>query len=120
MKKITMLYINGDSATFEKVAPELDNYYKLLDCRCIDIVSIRFNGKSYDVICDDEALLKQPPHRFSIISKEGHPMIAGNVLICNSKDGYETALTAEDVIRLAMALGWTLQNGETAAAILAD
>lgn len=119
-KNLTMLYIHADSATFENVKPSLETYYKMLDCSTIDIVRITFNGKDYDVICDDEALLKQPPHSFSVISKEGYPMIAGNILICNSKDGYETTLTPEDVVRLVLSICWTEQNNETTAAIIAD
>lgn len=120
MKKITMLYIRKDLATFEEVEPTLQSYYKLLGCDLIDIVSITFNGKSYDVICDDEALLKQPPLSFSVISKEGYPMIAGNILICNSEGEYETALTTEDVMRLMVKICWTEQNAEPIAALIAD
>lgn len=120
MKKLTMLYLRGEAATFEKVTPSLENYYSMLNCDLIDIVRITFNGKDYDVICDDEALLKQPPYFFSVISKEGHPMIAGNILICNSKDGYETTLTPEDILRLLPAICWTEQNDEPTAAMIAD
>ena len=120
MKNVTMLYIRGESATFEKVKPELETYYKMLDCDYIDIVSISFNGRTYDVICDDEALLKSPPHTFTVINKNGQPMIAGNVLICNTENGYEKSLTAGDIVNLLPALCWTSQNGETSAAIIAD
>lgn len=119
MKKLTMLYVHNDSATFEKVSPTLETYYEMLNCRTIDIVSIPFNGKDYDVICDDEALLKEPPYSFSVISKEGHPMIAGNILICNSENGYETTLTPEDVFRLMLAICWTEQNEKPTAALIA-
>ena len=120
MEKLTMLYLRASAATFETVEPSLKNYYKMLDCDLIDIVSINFNGKTYDVICDDEALLKQPPYSFSVISKEGHPMIAGNILICKSEDGYEKSLSPEDVIHLMTSICWTSQNGETIAAVIAD
>jgi len=119
-KTVNMLYVRGDSATFEKVNPSLKNYYEMLNCDLIDIVKIQFGGKAYDVICDDEALLRQPPFSFSVISKEGHPMIAGNILVCNSEDGYETSLTAEDVVRLMTSMCWTEQNAETVAALIAD
>lgn len=120
MSKLTMLYIHGDSADFEKVEPTLKNYYRLIGCDYIDIVSIYFNGKAYDVICDDEALLKEPPYSFAVISKEGHPMIAGNVLICTSEDGEEKPLSPADVINLLPALCWTVQNDKVVATIIAD
>lgn len=120
MEKITMLYVHESAADFKKVEPSLQNYYQLLNCDLIDIVSIKFNGKFYDVICDDEALLKQPPLSFSVISKEGHPMIAGNILICLSEDGYEKGLSPEDVLRLMSSVCWTVQNNETVAALIAD
>jgi len=119
MKNLKMLYLNGDSATFESVEPTLENYYNLLNCDCIDITCIRFGGKRYDVICDDEGLLKTPSH-FSIISKEGYPMIAGNALICLSQDGQEKGLSKDDVVRLSLSLAWTTQNNRAVAVIVAD
>ena len=120
MKNVVMLYVREDSATFEKVEPSLQNYYKLLNCDCIDIVNIAIGGKKFDVICDNEALLKQPPLSFSVISSEGYPMVAGNILVCNSEDGYETDLTGVDVMKLLPAICWTMQNGEMVAALIAD
>lgn len=120
MTNVKMLYVREDTATFEQVEPSLQNYYNLLACDYIDIVNVSFNGKSYDIICDDEALCKQPPFSFSVISKEGHPMIAGNILVCNSEDGYETSLTPEDMLNLLPSVCWTIQNGEIVAALMAD
>ena len=57
-------------ATIEK---SLSGYYKALDCSCIDIVSRHIGGQGFDIVCDDEALLKDSP-RPSALSE----MIDGN------------------------------------------
>lgn len=121
MKPITMLYLNGQSATFEKVNPSLERYYDMLKCDFIDIVSLKIGGQFYDIICDDEALLKQPPHYVSVISAEGHPMLIGNILVCNStENGCEATLTPSDIVNLLGSLCWTKQYDETIAALIAD
>lgn len=36
----------------------LKNYYSLIGCRCIDIVQRAFGGVVFDIVLDDEGLLK--------------------------------------------------------------
>lgn len=41
-----------------KMANSLKDYYRLIDCDVIDIVKRCIGGKYYNIICDDEGLLK--------------------------------------------------------------
>lgn len=78
----------------------LDEYYNLIGCKCIDIVSRNINGKYYDIICDDEALLKENPMP-SMIDENGKISLCGNLLICNcDDDGNEVSLLRDDLDRI--------------------
>ena len=57
--KIQVGVFNGTRKTieFKTVDNDLQTWYKLIDCRCIDIV----NFAGFDLICDDEALLHGEP-----------------------------------------------------------
>lgn len=83
-------------------ADGLDDYYKLIDCRCIDIVSRRIGENVYDIICDDEGLLVDSP-RVSAVDSAGQPMLVGNLLIAGLADeeGHLTDLTADDIDYIA-------------------
>ena len=65
MKNITGLLIrtDGSRASFKTIPANLESYYKTLDCELIDIVNRQIGyDKAYrfNIICDDEALLKSP------------------------------------------------------------
>ena len=53
----------------------LKDYYRLIDCSTIDIVKRRSAGKYYEIICDDEGLLKENP-KISAIDDMGQPSCA--------------------------------------------
>ena len=81
------------------VKPELEEYYQLLQCHTIDMPMRNIGGKSFQIICDDEGLLKSD-YRVSAFGKSTHePMLAGNILICQY-DGKEdvVGLTEEETI----------------------
>lgn len=103
MKKIiTGVYVNAESHTAlpYSVKGELEEYYKLLGVSCIDIVSRKIGGKYYDIICDDEALLKENPI-CSMIDKSGNPMLFGNLFICShNEEGEEISLDSGDISRI--------------------
>ena len=39
----------------------LQDYYRLIGCDCIEIANREIRGKRFDIICDDEGLLKAEP-----------------------------------------------------------
>lgn len=47
------------TCTLMTIEDKLEVFYDLIHCRTIDIVERRFGGVMFDVICDDEALLRE-------------------------------------------------------------
>ena len=84
-KKITGILVDVHNGVAQKATIEksLDSYYKALNCDCIDIVSRRIDGQLFDIICDDEALLKVNP-RPSAMHTDGHVALCGNLFIVNN------------------------------------
>lgn len=78
----------------------LENYYKHLDCNCIDIAERKIGNKFYDVICDDEGLLVDNP-KVCCIAGDSDYNIYGNIIICNGDDnGNEQPLTEDDIANI--------------------
>ena len=84
----------AEERTIEK---SLDSYYSLLRCDTIDIVSRSIGGKRYDIICDDEALLKAPTYA-SALDSDGHPALFNSLFVVKF-DGRDdvTDLDDEDI-----------------------
>ena len=102
MKKRTGVYVNAEkhSATPRTIEAELQAYYDLLDVETIDIVTRKIGGKYYDIICDDEALLKNNPIP-SMIGPHCDIMLFGNLFIAlHDGEGNEISLTKDDVNRI--------------------
>lgn len=66
-------------------AETLEDYYRLIKTDLIDIVKRNISGESYEIICDDEGLLKGTP-KISAINDMGEPMLVGNLLIAGGVD----------------------------------
>ena len=78
---------------------KLNEYYRYLDCRCIDMAPIDVDGHVYDVVCDDEAMLRQPLIPSLYISDE--QVFFGNIaFVKNDEEGVSVGLDREDMIRL--------------------
>ena len=79
-------------------ASELEDYYRLIGCDCIDIVARKIGNKYFEIICDDEGLLKENP-RISAVDKNMKPALIGNLLIAGpvDEDGELTSLSDEDI-----------------------
>lgn len=102
MAKMLLLDVQKQKVR-EVEASNLDEYYKLLNCDTIDIVTRevfnfrRQEKRAFDIICDDNGLLKSDIIP-SGIGKDGSVQLVGNLLICNfDKNGNEKSLTEDDV-----------------------
>lgn len=80
-------------------ADTLNEYYHLLGCRCIDMVAIDVDEYSYDVVCDDEGLFREPMVPTLYISEE--QVLFGNLAFVKiDEEGYTVGLDKEDIERL--------------------
>lgn len=80
-------------------ANTLNEYYHLLGCQCIDMVAIDVDGYSYDVVCDDEGLFREPMVPTLYINEE--KVLFGNLAFVKvDEEGYTVGLDKEDVERL--------------------
>lgn len=83
MEKITGVLVNVTDGTARKATIEcsLKSYYRALDCDCIDVVNRRLGGHRFDIICDDEALLKADPIP-SAFDLDDQPALFGSLFFC--------------------------------------
>ena len=80
-------------------ANELDDYYRLIGCRTIDIVSRSIGDVRVEIVIDDEGALVDNP-KVSAIDIDGTPMLCGNLLVASGRvtdDGELTELTQEEI-----------------------
>ena len=97
MKKLMIDVVKKDVRLVE--ANTLDDYYRLIGCRTIDIISRSIGDVRVEIVLDDEGALVENP-KVSAISVDGTPMLFGNLLIASGKvteDGELTELTAEEI-----------------------
>lgn len=95
--KMLLLDVQNDKVEVVN-AGGLDDYYRLLSVDLVDIVSRKIGGEYYEIICDDEGLLKANP-KISAINNLGEPMLVGSLLIAGGVDieGNLEPLEDEDV-----------------------
>ena len=100
----------------------LDNYYKLLDCEIIDITTRSIGGVFFDIICDDEGLLKDD-RIVSAVDKKGRPALVGNLLIskADEEEGRQIGLTDEELFHVQLHIAEaTSPDGEHLHVIVLD
>lgn len=84
------------------IKDDLSDFYEHIECSTIDIVKRRFSGRFFDIICDDEGLLKEKAQYPTSLWFDGTKPIealVGTLLLCHSDDeGNLTSATFEDLI----------------------
>ena len=96
------------------IAPELDAYYKNLDCSFFDIVHLKIGGTWFDIMCDEEGLYRED-HKISAVNSLEQPMIVGNLMFFHiDEEGELTGLSEEDVslIRSCIQIRYTRNHPE--------
>lgn len=101
-KWITAVLIDAEKDVFGilNIPNELETFYALLGCSCIDITARRigkYSKKVFEIVCDDEGLLVESP-KISAIDSSGQAQLVGNLLIVGPADqeGNLTSLTMDD------------------------
>lgn len=96
----------SDSNSVER----MKEYYRLLDCRCIDIREVEINGKYFDLIVDDEGMLTERPIPTFYV-EEDKVVLFGNILFahCN-EDGEIIGLENSELPMLANYVGENLKK----------
>lgn len=98
--KVILVRTTGELPEVVETPGGLQEWYRLIGCRLIDITTRSIGGKVYDIITDDEALLK-PPAIPTAINTDEKPRLFGNYIVCNCNDaGEETGLTSDDIKRI--------------------
>lgn len=105
---------HGDLKTVIKavtIDKTLESYYKTLHCDLIEIPTYKFGGKRFDVICDEEGLIKGGQPVVSAIDAAGKPALVGSLLIVNTNC---RSLSDADIERLDKCVRQViLQNRQT-------
>lgn len=79
------------------ITDELHEFYRVLDCDLIDITQVSVGGFVYDVVCDDEGLLKDGCIPTIVCPDR---VLVGNCFVCRPPDpgsGVLRSLTDIDV-----------------------
>ena len=93
------LLLDAMEKTTKVVNPKsLEDYYKLIGCKWVEIVSRRIGKKYYEIICDEEGTFVEDP-LISAIDDFGRVMFVGNLIISGGVDeeGELTDLTDNDI-----------------------
>lgn len=97
MKFLFLDVENREVKTVE--ANGLDDYYRLIGCRTINIITRTIGDVKVEIIIDDEGALVNNP-KISAIDIDGTPMLFGNLLVASGRvtdDGELTELTKAEV-----------------------
>ncbi len=102
-ERMTAILVDTEKEVFGMVniPNDLETFYKILGCRCIDIVTRRIGKhckKTFEIICDDEGLFKEP-QKISAIDSIGQVQLVGSILVVGNADaeGNLTGLSEHDV-----------------------
>ena len=93
------------------VIDDLETFYKLCQCSCIDIVTREIGKIPYSIICDDEGLFVDAP-KISAVDNKYQAQLVGNLVICGMPDenGELTSLTDFDVAHIRMRIRYLYTN----------
>lgn len=92
-----LLNTNTNKIRAVKTKADLDDLYRLIECNTIDIVTRQIGNKVFDIVVDDEGLLKEDA-KISAVDDFGEPMLFGNLLFFhNDGNGNFTELNEDDI-----------------------
>ena len=96
-----LIDVKTGTASTVTIKDELNEYYKILDCKYIDIYGRKVGKCWYSIVCDDEGALREGA-TVSAIGLRGEIAFYGNLFILGKvqDDGELHSLTDEEHINL--------------------
>lgn len=95
-----MVIINPKEGVKFGVVHGLEDMYREIGCDTIDITTRKIGGKVFDIIVDDEGLLKEDPQISAVYKrKDGscEPALVGTLIICShDEEGNTIDISLED------------------------
>ena len=96
-KKLQGVLVDVENKKVEKIKIDdsLQELYRVLDCKCIDIVPRKIGSQKFNIVYDDEGMFKKNP-KISALNFAREAMFVGNLLIVSgnvSWDGELQSLT---------------------------
>ncbi len=86
-----------------EIRNDLQTFYEVIDCDTIDIAVRDVYDQTFDIIVDDEGLLKEDPI-VTAIDTNFQPMLVGTLIFCHhDSEGNLTSISEEDEHRLRLA-----------------
>lgn len=114
MKKLrgVLIDVNATDPKVIEIEDRLENFYDILNCHCIDIVTRKIGNVPFDIICDDNGLLKENPI-LTGMSFDEQSHLFGNLLIVGLADseGNLTSLSAADIKKIGHYM-WTTKEAK--------
>lgn len=96
------LFFDVKNCKFEIIEtekPDRQMFYDKIDCDLIDIAVRKIDGKEFNIVLDEEGVLKEYPI-VSAIDGKYDPMLVGNLMFFSGKttpDGELIGLTEEEI-----------------------
>lgn len=93
---------------------DLQVYYDIIGCRCIDMPSRKIGKHYYDIIVDDEGLLQDKPI-ISAVNNAGDAMLVGTLIVCqHDEKGNTIGLTNKQVeeVKNSVRVGLNMRTGK--------
>ena len=93
---------------------DLQVFYDIIGCECIDIVKRKIGDNYYNIICDDEGLFVEKPIISLAHPTDMYQTIHGNVIITGIEDenGNLTSLTKIDIVKIKSSLKYLIMLDE--------
>lgn len=115
------LWIDRETNTAKIVETngKLDDLYRMCHCDCIEIVVRNIDGIPFNIVCDDEGLLKGDV-MFTAFYDDGTPEIAGSICVfsCDDEWGDLSGLKGNEIEALMNRTGMAMMNDLTMRTII--
>src|SRR4051794_21987801 len=93
MRTVKAVLIDAVEMTVKdvEIRPTLETYYAMLECDCVQVISLRAEGDTDDLMVDESGAIKNPTHFFSIEPHWPGPLRGNGLIIgCPDRHGDET------------------------------